>query len=343
MKNLLLGLVLLLSASCLFSQTDYNVTCVGFYNLENLFDLVDDDTHNDDEFTPLGSNVYNQKVYDHKIESLSSVISEIGTELSPEGVSVLGVSEIENKSVVEDLINHDNLKDRNYRIIHYDSKDFRGIDVGLIYNPKYFLPTQSFIHSLVTRKSEEETRYSRDILFVIGKMDGERVCISVNHWPSRRGGEKATEHLRNKAAAVNARIIDSLQKENLIDKAIIMGDMNDDPTNASMCKILSAEGKKEKVKEEDMYNPYWKYYKKGYGTTAWRDAWGLFDQIVFSSNYVLGDSGYKFYQAKVFNKKYLVQQKGQYKGYPFRTYSWGNFQGGYSDHFPVYAFLIKEK
>jgi hypothetical protein len=123
-----------------------------------------------------------------------------------------------------------------------------------------------------------------------------------------------------------------------------MGDLNDNPVDDSVKKVLAAKKDKEKTAISGIYNPYIKLYKSGYGSNAWRDTWSLFDQVMVSGGLVNGkkSEGYQFYQAKVFNKSYLVQKSGQYKGYPFRTYSGDKYQGGHSDHFPSYIFLLKE-
>ncbi len=337
-------IALYLCGYTLIAQSDdYNVSCVAFYNLENLFDTVDDTTHNDDEFTPLGANAYTEEVYADKLDHLSQVISEIGSEMTPHGPALLGVSEIEKAAVLRDLISHENLAERPYSIIHYESKDWRGIDVALLYQPRYFLPEISFTHSLITSQRDSVTRYSRDILFVVGQLLGERVIVSVNHWPSRRGGAQATAHLRNKAAMVNRRILDSLSVVYDTDKYILMGDLNDDPSNQSTAKYMRAVAQIKKMQDGDSYNPYWQYYKRGYGTTAWRDSWSLFDQIIVSQGLVNGDKReLQYYKAKVYSPKYLVQKSGNFKGYPYRSYAGGKYAGGYSDHFPVYMFLIRQ-
>ena len=341
MRNTLIILLSLIGLGLQGQDKQHKVSCVAFYNFENLFDTVDDTTHWDDQFTPQGDYLYTDKIYNEKLANLSKVVSQIGTELTPDGPAILGVSEIENRKVLEDFSRQAAVADRNYQIIHFESRDFRGIDVALLYNPRYFTLEKAFNIPLITSISEQDTNFSRDILFAYGLMDGERILFTVNHWPSRRGGEQATSHLREKAAQLNATVIDSLRKQEGITKVVVMGDMNDDPSNASMKTCLSAKAKKNKVQEGDMYNPMWNYYKKGYGTTAWNDAWSLFDQIVVSSD-LLKPEGFHFHQAKVFNQKWMIQKTGAYKGYPFRTYSWGKYTGGFSDHFPVYMFLVKE-
>ena len=334
--------LLLLSLSLSAQDQSFRIGLVGFYNLENLFDTLDTPDVNDTEFTPKGSNLYNSAVYQEKLGNLTRVIGQAGTELTPDGIAVLGVSEIENRSVLEDLVAHPRIADRDYQIVHYDSPDFRGIDVGLLYNPKYFEVTESRAVPLMLYRDDSTRIFTRDILLVGGLFDGEQVFFMVNHWPSRRGGEAATAHLRNAGALVCKNLTDSLRLAHPTAKFFIMGDLNDDPTSPSVAQVLNAKGKERQVRPGGFYNPFWTYYRRGMGTTAWRDAWSLFDQIVISDNVLQSDQqGYRYYESYIFNPTYLVQKSGHFKGYPFRTYSGGNYLGGYSDHFPVYMALIK--
>ena len=169
--------------------------------------------------------------------------------------------------------------------------------------------------------------------------------VIVNHWPSRSGGEKRSTPLRNAAADLTKSIVDSIQKIDSTAKIVIMGDLNDDPTNNSLIKHLQAKGDEKEVGKQGLFNPMYNLFKKeGLGSLAYRDNWNLFDQIIVSGA-LLGDdkSTYKFYKAKIFNRNFLTLKEGAYSGYPFRTYVGSTYQGGYSDHFPAYIFLIKEK
>lgn len=326
-----------------YGQKEFTVACIAFYNLENLFDTLDSPNTDDIEFTPHGENLYNSHVYYDKLQHLSRVVSEIGTAYTPDGPALLGVSEIENRSVLEDLIKQPAIAARGYEILHQDSKDARGVDVALLYQPKYFKPIQLFFYSLQTNDEGEEVRYSRDILFAIGDLNGERVIVSVNHWPSRRGGEQTTAHLRNAAAAYNRHFLDSMAIAHHVIKSVVMGDLNDDPINDSVRKNLGARREAEGLTSKEMYNPFEDFYRKGLGTTAYQDAWSLFDQIILSKDMTNAKEGFRFYKAGVFNPTYLTQKSGTFKGYPIRTYVDGVYSGGYSDHFPVYVLLVKEK
>jgi hypothetical protein len=329
-----------------FSQNEdkqFLATGIGFYNLENLFDTIIDPDQNkilQDDYTPKGNKGWTSQRYHEKLENMSKVISEIGTDITPDGLAILGVSEIENKSVMEDLVATKNLKSRGYKVVHYDSPDKRGIDVGLLYNPKYFKVTSS---SSISLRRIDTTFYTRSQLLVSGLLNGEEVHVIVAHWPSRRGGEKKSKPRRASAAKLGRMIIDSLQAEDPNAKVFYMGDLNDDPVDESVKKHLGGVAKEENVQKADLYNPWAEYYKKGIGTLAYRDAWNLFDQIMVTKPLLGKDySSYKLYKSKIFNKAFLKNTSGRYKGYPYRTHAGGSYTGGYSDHFPVYMVLIKE-
>lgn len=323
-------------------EAQYKAVSVGFYNLENLFHPSRDTTIRDEEFTPYGKRAWTEERYAEKLANMAYVISQMATDITPAGVSILGVSEIENKKVLEDLVSQKSLESRNYQIIHFDSPDRRGIDVGLLYNPSHFEP----LHSeklFVPLYEAEDTIWTRDILHVKGILDGDTTDIYVNHWPSRRGGEKRSAPKRMKAASIVKAHIDSLRLINPNVKAIVMGDLNDDPTSPSVKGILRAEGKKNNVDDGEMYNPMHNYYIRGIGSNAYRDNWSLFDQIIITPSLISGEeNGYQFYKAHIFNKKYLIQRSGKYKGYPFRTFSFDKYQAGFSDHFPVIVYLVKK-
>jgi len=323
-------------------EKKYKVACIGFYNLENLFDTLDE-ANNDEEFLPGGAYHYTGQVFLDKLQKLSDVISLIGTDDSPDGLALMGCSEVENRSVLDALVKQPKLASRNYRIIHYDSPDERGIDVGLIYNPKYFTPMSSRPLRVDLTGLSEGNRPTRDILFVQGRLNGETIFLFVNHWPSRRGGEEASMPLRAKAASVCKTVADSILKINPDAKIIIMGDLNDDPVSPSVAVILGAKGDKEQVSSGGLYNPWVKSFQQGIGTLAYNDSWNLFDQIIVSSAWLKKEqNGFFLQQAKIFSKPWMLQQRGRFKGYPKRTYDGNNYIGGYSDHFPTYLVLLKE-
>lgn len=346
MKRFLMLFCLLICGFLAQAQTkQYRVITVAFYNLENLFDTENDPVTFDDDRTPDGKDHWTEEIYVQKLENMARVIAEIGEEVTKTSPAIIGVAEIENRNVLEDLINQPVLADKNYSIAHYDSPDRRGIDVGLLYQKDIFKVISATKHELVIYDLEEPEKrvYTRDQLLVTGLLDGDKISVIVNHWPSRSGGEARTRPLREAAAALNKRLIDSIQRSESEAKIITMGDLNDDPTNASVKDILGAKAKRKKVKTFGLFNPMEAMYKNGVGTLAYRDSWNLFDQIIISEPLLKDDfSSYRFYKAGIFNKNYLMNPRGQYKGYPFRSFANGSFTGGYSDHFPVYIYLIKE-
>ncbi len=344
MKQLLfLSLFLGFQTLALAQKAQYKIGAIGFYNLENLFDTLDAPDVRDEEYLPEGKRLWTPERYIEKQNNMAKVIAEIGTEMTPDGLAILGVSEIENRSVLEDLVKHPKLISRNYQIVHFDSPDERGIDVGLLYNPKYFEVTNSRAYPVMLYDKNAERDFTRDVLLVSGNFDGDKLHIMVNHWPSRSGGEKASQHKREAAARVCKMLSDSIAQQEPYAKILIMGDLNDDPTSPSVKNVLRGIGEKSKVRKNNLYNPWWDIHRRGFGTLAYRDSWNLFDQIIISHGLITKKSGgYKYYKSNIFNKKYLIQKKGQYKGYPFRTFGGDNYQGGYSDHFPVYVYLLKE-
>lgn len=317
------------------------VAAIGFYNLENLFDTENDTLIDDEEFLPEGGRSWTLEKYNEKSANMADIISKLGLDLCPSGLSILGVAEIENRKVLEDLVRQPAVKNRNYQIIHHDSPDKRGVDVALLYNPSHFKVLEHKAVPLIDFENGER-RYTRDILFVKGILDNtDTLYITVNHWPSRGGGEKQTAPYRNHGAAVNRHLYDSLRTINTTVNFVVMGDLNDNPDDESITAYLRAKLKLKDVKEQDLYNPFYEMYRRGLGSNAYRDTWSLFDQIIFSHDLMENQTGYKFYKAFVFNKEFLTTASGKYKGYPFRTFNFDNYQGGYSDHFPSYIYLIK--
>ena len=317
------------------------VTCIAFYNLENLYDTIDSPDTDDAEFLPTGPNTWNTEKYMLKLDHMSEVISQIGDEQLKGGPAIIGFSEIENRGVLEDLINTPRLKKSGYAIVHYDSPDLRGVDVALIYKPSVFKVEKSYPVRL-TLAGDTAFR-SRDQLVVKGLLDGEPLTIIVNHWPSRRGGEARSAPKRAAAANLSRAIADSICNVTPNSKIIVMGDLNDDPIDKSLVKVFKAKGKAENLAPCDFFNPGYKLFKDGIGSLAYRDSWNLFDQTLISAGLINNvNGGWKFAVAKVYNKNYLTQKDGAFKGYPFRTMVGGVFIGGYSDHFPVYVFLTKE-
>jgi hypothetical protein len=260
---------------------------------------------------------------------------------TPHGPAIIGLCEIENRIVLEDLVKTEPLKSKNYQIVHYDGPDRRGVDVALLYQPTYFKVTNSKSYRLVI--PERDDFFTRDQLMVSGEFQGEMMHFIVNHWPSRSGGESRSRPSRNAAAGLSRSIVDSIQAADPKAKIIHMGDLNDNPDNESVLNILRSKPSNVKMDEGDMFNPFFDMYKKGIGTLAYQDTWSLFDIISVSQPLIEKDfTSYRFYRSFVFNKPLLQQQTGRFKGYPFRSFAGGQYLGGFSDHFPTYILLVKE-
>lgn len=329
----------------LSSQTKktFKVRTIAFYNVENLFDTENDTLVFDDERTPNGAFGWTQKRYQKKIAHITKVIAKIGENTTNTSPDIIGLCEIEKRSVLEDLISHKNLENKDYGIIHIDSPDERGIDVALLYKKASFIPDSFKSHRLLLFKEDGYRDYTRDQLVVNGLLDDEPFYFIINHWPSRSGGEARSKPFRRKAAELNKRIIDSIQRIAIDANIISMGDFNDDPRDSSFKKVLRTKGKTKKLDSLSLFNPMERLYKKGVGSLAYRDKWNLFDQFFFTAS-IIGtkNKSYRFWKAGVYAPDFLKTSTGRYKGYPFRTYVGTTYQGGYADHFPVYMYLIKE-
>lgn len=304
---------------------------LAFYNIENLFDIENDPLTNDDDFLPTSAKRWTPKRYENKLRKIGDVISKIGTENNENAPVIVGLAEVENKNVLNDLIASEHLVDEHYSFVHFDSADERGIDVALLYKSEVFKVTNSETFSVYLQNENGERDYTRDILLVQGELNDKSINIIVNHWSSRREGEKETEHKRIAAAKKVNTIIASLKKADEYAKIIVMGDFNDNPNNTSI-KLMEKEG--------HLFNPFKTIWSKDKGSLNHDFEWNLFDQILFSTNFF--DSSYNaisFDMADIYDEKHLTQYHGKYKGQPFRTYVGKKYKGGYSDHFPVYLKL----
>lgn len=322
---------------------------VAFYNLENLFDTIDTPNVVDEEFTPSGPYQWGSQRYYKKLSNIEEVFYRL-SQATGSFPAVIGMSELENRNVLEDIVSLPKLVKANYQIVHYDSPDVRGVDVALIYRPSVFNYEGS--SSLRVKVEGRPDFKTRDILMTWGTIDGEKFYFFVCHWPSRRGGEQTSEPLRCAAAKVARDAIDSVVKIDPKASFILMGDLNDDPVNRSIYEVLGAKGKMSEAKNPgDMFNPFHAMFKAGYGSLAYQDSWNLFDNITVSYNLinnpkqkvVLAKSDNNKFWGNIFNRSFLTQQSGQYKNYPLRTFVGTNFQGGYSDHFPVFIYLLSKQ
>ncbi len=320
----------------------YSALAIGFWNVENLYDTLNDPLKIDEEFLPGGANAWNTPKYKTKLQHMAEVISQMATDAVPDGLAALGLCEIENKQVLEDLVKEPLLEKRNYKIVLIEGPDARGVDPAFIYNPKYFkfISARSVHVPMVT----DSAYNTRDELVVTGEMMGEKMHFIICHWPSRRGGELASEPNRISAGNTARKIVDSLLKDDPKVKVVLMGDLNDDPIDASVRKALKTYKDPKRITDTEMFNAMEAHYKKGVGTLAYNDAWNLFDQMIMTPTLVKCNfKDYQFYVSRIFNKPFLAEDFGKFKGYPLRTYAGGAYRGGYSDHFPVFSVFLKEK
>ena len=318
-----------------------NVT-VALYNVENLFDTEDDPETMDDEFTSLGKNRYTPEAYDKKLSNIANVISRIGSHHNASPPSLLGLAEIENRKVLEELIARKELEKADYQIIHFDSPDPRGIDVALLYRESHFIPIQHEVKEVRIWNEKGERVYTRDILWVYGILFDEEIHLLINHWPSRRRGKTSSAPKRSKAAYVARKIIDGILAENPQAKILVLGDFNDNPSDKSIISGLNSTPRRETMLFSELYNPMHRMFSKGWNTMAFRDELHLFDQVLMSWSLAASGApteGLRFFRAGIFNPSFLIRSSGPFDGYPFRSFENGHFSGGYSDHYPVYVVL----
>jgi len=302
---------------------------IAFYNLENFFDTKNDPHSLDDDFTPDGDREWNESKYSNKAHKIARAISEIGMEDSDVPPVLLGIAEVENKQVIQTLLNTKELQGVDYNFVHFDSPDERGIDTALMYHSKHFTVLDAETIPLLVDNTNGERDYTRDILYVHGRLHAEEVHVFVNHWPSRRTGDVDTSYKRIKAAETILHKLETLEEDN--PNCIIMGDFNDDPNSESI-RTLMETGR--------FINPMKKLLSPFSGSANYRGEWSLFDQVILSHTFLdYGVGTHSFIKAEVFAPKFLQEWKGKYKGNPFRTYAGEKYLGGYSDHFPVYVVL----
>lgn len=347
MKNILSLLFALCTVSLLSAQTAApSKYTVMFYNVENVFDTIDTPDVSDSEFTPNGAKEWTGAKYHKKMANLEKVFYGIASH-NKTFPTVIGVCETENRNVLEDIAMLPKLAPANYEIVHYDCPYYRGVDAAFLYNPTHFKLKGS--HAYAVKDPERPTWTTRDIVSMWGEIEGELFYFFVGHWPSRLGGEAASAHLRGYAAATTRHAIDSIQGIFPDAKFIVMGDLNDDPNNDSVYKILGAKGHNDELVKGDLFNPFYQMHQDGLGTLVYRGIPNLFDNIIVSENILNAEEGKlklakgdkKPYYGNIYDRKFLRQQKGAYKGTPFRTFIGNNFVGGFSDHLPVYINIEK--
>ncbi|HMB99743.1 MAG TPA: endonuclease/exonuclease/phosphatase family protein [Flavobacteriaceae bacterium] len=315
------------------NSNEETIYTIAFYNLENLFDIYDDELTNDNDFLPTSDKKWTRKRYENKLRKLGYSISNIGKEETQKHPTLIGFAEVENAEVLKDLIASKHMAELPYSFVHYDSPDERGIDVALIYDRTIFKVISSETFPVLIIEEDGNRDYTRDILFVKGLFDDEPINIIVNHWPSRREGAETSEYKRLIASEKVSDIISQIKQHENNPKIIVMGDFNDGPKSNSIKRLGNNNG---------LYNPMVSLHTFERGTTNYNFKWDLFDQILFSVNLFEKQSNkINYVNTNIFDADFLKQFHGKYKGQPFRTYVGKKYKGGYSDHFPVYMTIKK--
>ncbi|TWO32150.1 endonuclease [Seonamhaeicola sediminis] len=310
-----------------------NMQTIAFYNVENLFDTYKDQHTNDNDFLPTSAKKWTPKRYENKLRKLGFAISNIGRKETGKHPALIGIAEVENAKVIQNLLDSKHLKDYNYGYVHYESPDERGIDVALIYDKTAFEVAHSETFTVALTDEDGSTDYTRDILLVSGKLDDEPIHVIVNHWSSRREGTQESENKRLASSEKVGDILTLLRTQNNNSKIVIIGDFNDEPHNNSIIRLVENHG---------LYNPFETMRSYNRGTVSRYRQWSLFDQIFFTTNFFKSSKDeFEYYNANIFDEDFLKQFRGKFKGAPFRTYVGKKYKGGYSDHFPVYTIFKK--
>jgi predicted extracellular nuclease len=342
---ILLILFLIIANYCFaqpaLSSTKNSKTFV-FYNVENLFDIFNDPATNDEEFLPESQKQWNEEKYKKKIADLAKVLSGISENGLP---SLIGLAEVENQKVLEDLVSSPKLRRGKYGIAHFDSKDERGIDVALLYDKDMIEIIESKAVPVVFGFDIQDV--TRDILYVKCKIKDDNIFhIFINHWPSRSPNEQESEIKRVSAAIALRKEVDKILNFENDARIVIMGDFNDEPTNKSVNQILNAGNKRKNVNYRDLYNlMYDSHNTSNEGSITYRDNWQMFDQIIVSPALLNKGTGYyiNYGDGKVFKGDMVLFTNPQTNlAGPNRTYGGNTYYGGVSDHLPVYVILRKE-
>lgn len=307
---------------------------IAFYNIENLFDVYDDEITRDNDMQPTAEKRWSIKRYKNKLRKIGYAISCIGEEDVKRHPAIVGLAEVENEAVLKDLVSSKHLDDLDYKFLHYNSPDERGIDVALLYDEKVFKIAYSKTFTVDLLDDDGEVDHTRDILLVSGLFEGLELHVIVNHWPSRRTGDVATEHKRMKASEKVTEVISMLKEKNPEAKIVVMGDFNDDPESNSLKALETSHG---------LFNPMRTLLSNDRGTTSFNHSWNLFDQFLITHNFFeRKKNALRFVEANIFDADFLKEAEGKYKGTPYRTYVGKHYKGGYSDHFPVYMVISKK-
>lgn len=332
--------ILLLGPWCSYAQRSSEVSIV-FYNVENLFDTIDQPDIDDQEYTPTGKKQWNSERYTAKLDNLSKVLAASAGSSLP---ALIGLCEVENEAVAKDLMHNKLLRKGKYRVIHEDSPDQRGIDVALAYRKKQF---RYIRHEMIpVALPSDAERPTRDILHVVGMLARkDTIHLFINHWPSRYGGAEKSEPKRIAAARTLRQRVDTILKSSPTAKILIMGDFNDYPSNSSIAETLNAKSPTN-AHPTSLINLAAPAQQSGQGSHAYRGEWGMLDQIIISVGLQSATTGASTQPEDFFIVKepwmlYVNPKNGEEK--PNRTYGGNAYYGGFSDHLPVGVKLTLRK
>lgn len=345
--------MLLVTLSAQAQTKKFKIYSTGFYNLENLFDTIHDKGKNDYEYLPDGANHWNTLKYTNKLKNMSTVLSKVCTEMKDKNgnfvkvtksPAIIGVSEVENRRVLEDLLKQPALKDKGWQIIHVEGPDKRGVDCAFFYDPTQFKLKNYYLKQFVYENGDT-VRKTRGFLLASGTIEGENFHFIVCHWPSRA----ATSMFREMGGRQVRAMINDIRSVDPKGKIVVMGDLNDDPKDPSVSVALGAKHEIKDCKGKDLFNPWWNIlYKVGQGTLLYDGKWNLFDQIIFTDNLLNKDeknktyNELKYYRSEIYLRDYIMSTEGKTKGAPKRTHASGVWQNGYSDHLPTQVFFRKD-
>lgn len=348
MKKILLVVFLSLTTFNCAQNSDDKILSVAFWNLENLFDTIDDPLKNDNEFLPENTKQWNEERLQRKYYNLSRVIRSMNEGKGPD---ILGVCEVEHKYLLDSLIAK-HLFDKNYLSESPDAPDERGIQTGIIFNSEK-LKLLDLTQDTVKFDQNIQTRLIIGTKFLLNNYN-DTLYVFVNHWPSRRGGENESEYRRIKAAEVLRQRVENILQSNASAKIIMMGDFNDEPTSNSILNHLKAkpiicdssemiDGIKMYQDHTKLFNLAYDSYRKGEGSFKYQDDWNMLDQIIVSKELIISKKfRYLCNSFQIFKPEFMITKSGKFQGTPFPTYGGNRYLGGYSDHFPVIAKFILE-
>jgi endonuclease/exonuclease/phosphatase family metal-dependent hydrolase len=307
------------------ADSEYKQGSVLFYNVENLFDTLVQEGHQNEEFSPQSEKKWNSKRYQEKLDHLARAIQAADSSQLP---NIIGFAEVENRSVVMDLIQKTELNQKHYSIIHQDSRDERGIDVALIHDQSYQPISNAFYPMIIPG----DRPFTRDILYTKGVFLGDTLHLFVNHWPSRWGGKKESDPKRAAVALKMKQLVDSIYSTDINPNILIMGDFNDHPPDSSLSMILRADSTCST--HQKLVNLAWEFHAADKGTYNYRGDWGMLDQFIVSKS-LCEDEGLKAEPMQIIKKDWMLYQNQKGAFYPSRTYGGPNYYGGYSDHLPI--------